>query len=349
MKALFVITGPGVGGDSAAALNISKSLSKYGFESEFALDSKSSGLLFKNNNLKWYKTTVPAAGGHVATKLSLLKAAIKSLSGVFETARLIKKVNPDVVVGLSGGGAVIGCLSAKLAKYPSVCILWTPMDAKICPRVATACVTSTESPLFRNDTEFKNVHKSYSPIDPSVINGDKEKARKLMPEGYDETLPTILLSSGSHLFEKMVFAASKLAKSDIKANIVVVGLMRNEKCLKYLDDENIIYLGFIDWIRDLFKLVDLVISSDDGIMIHETIACGLPLVTLPGVKYGRITQFPEIFKGALVQGHVETIDIEVKEALNHLDEMKENVTEYSKDILEAPDRIAKIIYNTVSN
>jgi len=33
MKALFVITGPGVGGDSAAALNISKSLSKYGFES----------------------------------------------------------------------------------------------------------------------------------------------------------------------------------------------------------------------------------------------------------------------------------------------------------------------------
>jgi hypothetical protein len=29
--------------------------------------------------------------------------------------------------------------------------------------------------------------------------------------------------------------------------------------------------------------------------------------------------------------------------------MKENVNEYSKDILEAPDRIAKIIYNTVSN
>lgn len=347
MKALFVITGPGVGGDSAAALNISKSLSKFGFESEFALDRNSSGLLFKNNNLEWYKTTVPAAGGHVATKFTLLKAAIKSFKGIFETSRLIKKVNPDVVVGLSGGGAVIGCVSAKFANVPSVGILWTPIDAKICPRIATACVTSTESPLFLKESKYENVHKSYSPIDPGVINGDKKKARNLMPEGYDETLPTILLSSGSHLFEKMALAASKLAKSDIKANIVVVGITRNEKCLMYLKEDDIIYLGFIDWIRDLFKLADLVISSDDGIMIHETIACGLPLVTLQGVKYGRITQFPEIFKGALVQGHLETIDTEVKEALNHLDEMKENVAKYSKDILETPDRIAEIIYHSI--
>ncbi len=347
MKALFVITGPGVGGDSAAALNISKSLSKIGVESEFALDSKSSGLLFKNNNLTWYKTTVPAAGGHVASKVSLFKAAIKSMNAVFLTSRLIKKVNPDVVIGLSGGGAVIGCLSAKLANVPSVCILWTPIDAKICPRVATACVTSTESPLFGKETKFKNLHQSYSPIDSTVINGDKEKARNLMPDEYDENLPTILLSSGSHLFEKMVLAASKLGKSDIKANIVVVGINRDEKCLKLLKEGNIIYLGFIDWIRDLFKLTDLVISSDDGIMIHETIACGLPLITLQGVKWGRITRFPEIFEGALVQGHIETIDTEVKEALDHLDEMKENVNKYSKDILETPDRIADIIYHSV--
>ncbi len=347
MKALFVITGPGVGGDSAAALNISKSLAKYGVESEFALNHKSSGLLFKINGIKWHKTTVPAAGGHVASKLSLLKAAIKSIRGVFETARVIKKVNPDVVVGLSGGGAVIGCLSAKISNTPSVCILWTPIDAKICPRVATACVASTESPLFIKETKFKNVHKSYSPIDPTVINGNKENALKLMPEGYDKTLPTILLSSGSNLFEKMVLAASKLGKSGTQTNIVVVGLPQNKKCLKYLKDDNIMYLGFIDWIRDLYKLVDLVISSDDGIMVHEIIASGLPIITLQGVKWGRITQFPDIFKGALVQGHLETIDTEVKEALNNLDVMKENVSKYSKDILESTDRIAEIIYNTV--
>lgn len=346
MKALFVITGPGVGGDSAAALNLSKSLSKYGVESEFALDRKSSGLLLKRNGLKWYKTTIPAAGGHVATKLTLLKAGVKSIRALFETALLIRKVQPDVVVGLSGGGAIIGCLAAKITNFPAVGILWTPLDAKICPRIAT-CVACTESPLFRKETKNKNIYKSYSPIDPSVINGNKEKARKLMPEGYVNTIPTILISSGSHLFEKMALAASKLAKSDIEANIVVVGLTRNKKCLKYLKKDKIIYLGFIDWIRDLFKLTDLVISSDDGIMIHETIASGLPLITLQGVKYGRITQFPEIFKGALVQGHLETIDTDVKEALNHLDEMKENVSKYSKDILESPDRIAEIIYNNI--
>jgi UDP-N-acetylglucosamine--N-acetylmuramyl-(pentapeptide) pyrophosphoryl-undecaprenol N-acetylglucosamine transferase len=346
MKALFMITGPGVGGDSGAALNISKSLSKYGVESEFALDHKASGLLLKENGIKWHKTSIPQAGGHVATKLSLIKAGIKSIKALFEAVILFRKLHPDVVVGLSGGGAIIGCLAAKISNVPSVGILWTPADAKICPRITTT-VACTESPLFKRELKNKNVHKSYSPIDPSVINGNKEKARKLMPEGYDETLPTILLSSGSHLFEKMALATSKLGKSGIHANIVAVGLPRNKKCLKYLRDDNIIFLGYINWIRDLFQLVDLLISSDDGIMVHEAIACGLPIITLRGVKYGRITEFTGIFKGALVEGNLETIDIEVKEALNNLDEMKENVSKYSKDVLESTDRIAEIIYNTI--
>ena len=47
MKALFVVTGRGIGGDAVIAINIAKALSKYDFQSEFALDHTAPGLLFK--------------------------------------------------------------------------------------------------------------------------------------------------------------------------------------------------------------------------------------------------------------------------------------------------------------
>jgi UDP-N-acetylglucosamine--N-acetylmuramyl-(pentapeptide) pyrophosphoryl-undecaprenol N-acetylglucosamine transferase len=72
MKALFVVTGRGIGGDAVTALNIAKALSKYGFQSEFALDHTAPGLLFKKNGLEWHKTSIPQAGGHAPTKKTLV-------------------------------------------------------------------------------------------------------------------------------------------------------------------------------------------------------------------------------------------------------------------------------------
>ena len=74
MKALFVVTGRGIGGDAAIAFNISKALSKYGVKCEFALNHGSPGLLFKKHDIKWHEISIPQAGGHAATKLSLIIA-----------------------------------------------------------------------------------------------------------------------------------------------------------------------------------------------------------------------------------------------------------------------------------
>ena len=37
---------------------------------------------------------------------------------------------------------------------------------------------------------------------------------------------------------------------------------------KYLQSPRIINLGYIDWVPDLYSLVDLAVLSDDGVMIH---------------------------------------------------------------------------------
>ena len=295
MKALFIVTGRGIGGDAMTALNIAKALSKYGFECEFALDHTAPGLLFKKNGIKWHKTSIPQAGGHAATKKTLVNAGLKTMKAAFETMRLVRRISPDIVIGVIGGGAIVGCLAAKLASVPSVGILITPADARVCTRISTT-IALPESNLFQSQFDNNRFHRAYSPVNPEIIMGEREKALKNLPEEYDESLPTILLSSGSTLFKKMAVEASNLSDGRTKANVLVVGDPLEEEYMKYLENTNLIYLGYINWINNLYKIVDIAVVTDDGMMIHKAIAWEIPVVALLGVKYGRYHNLPRYLR-----------------------------------------------------
>ena len=70
MKALFIVTGRGLGGDAMTALNAMNALERRGVTCEIALDASAHGTLFEKNGYEWHKISVPHAGGHSATKLS---------------------------------------------------------------------------------------------------------------------------------------------------------------------------------------------------------------------------------------------------------------------------------------
>lgn len=343
MKALFMITGRGMGGDAVMGLNIAQTLSNRGFKCEFALDHTALGILFKKRNIKWYKTLIPQAGGHAATKSSLFKAALKALKATWEGYKLIKEVKPDIVVGVIGGGAVIGCLSAKLARVPAVGISNTPTDAKIC-RILNPTIMLPESSLF--GIKGKNLHSSYSPIDPKITMGNPQNALKKMPSSYKEDLPTILFSSGSSFFELMAKAAKKISETDIKANILVIGHPLKGEYEKYLKSPKIINLGYIDWIPDLYTLTDIAVLSDDGLMIHEAIACKLPIIALKGVKYGRYHNMASVFPGAVIESDLNNLEDALKRALKMKDEMRKKASSYGEKVIKAGDRIADIIMKT---
>lgn len=342
MKALFIVTGRGIGGDAVTALNIARALNKYDVECEFALDRSAPGLLFKKNDLEWHKIRIPQAGGHAASRVSLAKAALKTSKAAWQASRLCKRINPNVVVGVIGGGAVVGCLAAKLANIPAVGILITPADAKVCTKIATN-IALPESDLFQMDLENENIYKAYSPVTPDIINGDKEKALEMMPPEYDESRPTILFSSGSSLFKKMAMGAAELSEDGLNVNILVVGEPLEKEYLELLKGNNIINLGYINWIKDLYKLIDIAVVTDDGMMIHEAIACQIPIIALIGVKWGRYHNLADIFKGAVLESEVENLNVVTSDALNNLDEMKSYARKYSADVLDSADRIASII------
>lgn len=348
MKALFIVTGRGIGGDAVTALNIARALSEYDVECEFALDHTAPGLLFKKHDLEWYKISVPQAGGHAATKASLVKAAFKTSKAAWEAAKLCRETDPQVVVGVIGGGAVVGCLAGKLTNIPVVGILITPADAKVCTRIATT-VALPESNLFQVDLKNKNIHKAYSPVNPDIIRGDKEKALEMLPPEFNGSRPTILFSSGSSLFEKMAQGAVELSKTGIDANILVVGAPLEEQYLEILKEKNIINLGYINWMQDLYKLVDIAVVTDDGMMIHEAIASHIPVIALLGVKWGRYHNLADVFKGAVLESEIENIGEVTRTALENLDEMKDCALIYSTDVLDSADKIARIIKNQMKN
>jgi len=346
MKALFLVTGRGEGGDAVTAYNISKALARNGFKSEFALDHGATGIFFEKKGIKWHKTSIPQAGGHAATRASLLKGLFKTIKAVFSTLLLIKKTRPKVVIGVIGGGAVIACTASKFTGVSSVGISNTPTDAKVCSNLTTT-IALPESTLFSSQSGKNNVYKAYYPVDPKIVKGSIKKAIKMMPTHYNTDLPTILLSSGSLLFEKMAIAASKLGESSINANIIVVGKIRNPDCKELLESENIIYLGYVDWMQDLLKLSDIAVLSDDGMMINEALACKIPIVSLIRVKYGRYHNIASIFKGAVVESDIEDITGIISDVLNNLDQFKNNAALYGEEILKSSDRIAQIIIEQV--
>ena len=345
MKLLIFVTGRGIGGDAVTAYNILKALESKNISAKIVLDPSAPGYYFKKRNMSWLKTPIPSAGGHAASKSSLFKAGLKTIKAVILGSRLIKKEKADGVIGVIGGGSVIGCLSAKLAHVPAIGVVATPTDTKISLK-CNPTLLLPESPAFTHKDDYVSnyeIQKQYSPIKMDIIHGDKNNILDKLPKKYDANKKSILFASGSTLFDDMAKAARNYAQENDDVNIFLIGAPLHEGINKIIDHPNIINLGYIKYINDLYDLVDLAVITDDGLTLHETIACEIPVVVVIGVKYGRYHGLSRVFDGAVIESNVDNITSVVNKALNNYDSMKEATTKYAKDIIKAPEDLVEFV------
>ena len=345
MKLLIFVTGRGIGGDAVTAYNILKALESKNISAKIVLDPSAPGYYFKKCNMSWLKTPIPSAGGHAASKSSLFKAGLKTIKAVILGSRLIKKEKADGVIGVIGGGSVIGCLSAKLAHVPAIGVVATPTDTKISLK-CNPTLLLPESPAFTHKDDYVSnyeIQKQYSPIKMDIIHGDKNNILDKLPKKYDANKKSILFASGSTLFDDMAKAARNYAQENDDVNIFLIGAPLHEGINKIIDHPNIINLGYINYINDLYDLVDLAVITDDGLTLHETIACEIPVVVVIGVKYGRYHGLSRVFDGAVIESNVDNITSVVNKALNNYDSMKEATTKYAKDIIKAPEDLVEFV------
>ena len=347
MKALIVVTGRGLGGDASIAINFIKKLEQSGVECEIALDESAPGLLFKKKGYDWHKISVPAAGGHVATKASTIKAAFKMLTASFKIRSLIKKLDVDFVFGIIGGGAIVGAVGAKLANVPGFSLISTPLDTKICPKLSR-CYVTPESPNFNLDNLPGNTSKTFLPsnnFEKGNFDNALQKLKKI--ENFDENKKTILFSSGSSIFKGIIDGINNFAEFSDDYNLLLIGLPLQDDYLDNLNP-NIIYLSYIDWLGDLYDFVDLAIVTDDGLSIQEAILHHVPTVCLTRVKWGRYHDMASVFKGATIEAEVYNLNEKIQEALSTSDELKENSKKFAVDISASTNNLIDDILKNVN-
>ncbi|WP_405289927.1 glycosyltransferase [Methanobrevibacter sp.] len=341
MKALLIVTGRGLGGDAAVALNLIKSLEKKGVECEIALDESAPGVLFKKHGYSWHKISIPQAGGHAATKASAAKGAMKLITAASKARNLIKSKNYDFVIGVLGGGAIVASLGAKLARTKVFSLISTPLDSKVCPKF-NECFILPELDKFRWDVLPKNTDRSFYPLSQDAGDGDAEIGLSKLIEcsNFDENKKTIVFSSGSSIFKGMIDAISNVAEYTDEFNLVLVGIPLEDEYIDEINNLDIIYVGFIDWINHLFKFADLAVLTDDGVSLQEALCCDTPIVALTHVKWGRYQNMAGVFKGAIVESSVADVVENIGYAFNNYDSLSENASKYGKLCLEAGDVLA---------
>lgn len=350
MKALFVVTGRGLGGDAAVALNLIKSLEKKGVTCEIALDETAPGLLFKKNGYSWHKISIPQAGGHSATKASAAKGGFKLMSATLKARNLINSRGYDFVVGVLGGGAIVGSLGAKFAGKKAFSLISTPLDSKVCPKF-NECFILPELDKFRWEVLPKNMDRSFYPLPQNAGNGTAEEGLLKLKEfpNFDENKKTIVFSSGSSIFKGMVDAICKVNDSTDEFNLVLVGIPLEDVSLDEIEDRNIIYAGYIDWINHLFKFADLAVLTDDGVSLQESLCCDTPIVALTYVKWGRYQNMAGVFKGAIVESSVDDVFENIMYTFDNYEIISKNASKYGRLCLEASDALADKIIKKVKD
>lgn len=346
MKALFIVTGRGLGGDAMVALNTMKALERKGVECELALDKSAPGILFKDNGYSWYKISIPQAGGHSATKLSALKGALKLIPATFKARSAIKKSNADFVVGVLGGGAIVGSLGAKAARKPGFSLISTPLDSAFCPKFNQSYILP-ELDKFRWENLPKNMDKAFYPLADDMEEGDPKIALEKLKEfpNFDENKKTIVFSSGSSIFKGMLDAINIVSKRTDKYNLVLVGLPLHEEYADLIDEDKYVYVGYINWINHLFQFADLTVLTDDGVSLEEAFTCGKPIIALTRIKWGRYQNMAGVFKGAMIESEVSDVCESIREAFKNYDSLQKNALVYGKQCAEAADDLADKMLN----
>lgn len=323
------------------ALNTMRALEKRGVQCEIALDASAHGSLFEKNGYQWHRISVPHAGGHSATKLSALKGGVKLFMATFKARSLIKKLGVDFVVGVLGGGAIVGSLGAKAARKPGFSLISTPLDSKVCPKF-NKCYILPELDKFRWENLPDNMEKSFYPLADNMDDGDAQVALEKLKEysNFDENKKTIVFSSGSSIFKGMIDGINLVADHTDEYNLVLVGLPLDDEYYELIDEDKIIYAGYINWINHLFKFADLTVLTDDGVSLEEAFTNGKPIVALTRVKWGRYQNMAGVFKGAMIESEVSDVCESIDEAFRNYDSLQEKALVYGQQCLNAADDLA---------
>ena len=205
------------------------------------------------------------------------------LAGAVQSARLMKKIKPDVVFSKGGFVAVPVVFGAWCHHIPVLCHesdLTPGLANKLCKPFATRFATT-----FPECAEVLG-HKAEmtgTPLRPELFQGNREKGLKLL--NLDGTRPILLMMGGSSGAQS-VNAALRAALPILTQTFDVIHLCGRGNLDSSLDGtKGYRQIEFLDAeLPDVFSCADLVLSRAGANALCEFQALGRPMLLIPYPK-----------------------------------------------------------------
>lgn len=277
-----VLAGGGTGGHVIPAIALAQTLRERG-----------ATVRFIGTRGRLEERLVPEAGFDIdyidvrpLTGKSVVQRILGLLSvppAVLRSARLLRRMNPDVVMGVGGyvagpavlGAAVLGVPTAVLEQNATL-----GLTNRLLSRWIDRAFVSYESLLSVFPPDVARV--TGNPLKPSIINASKQKKRRR--KGSAVRILVMGGSQGAKAIDEWVPTA--IAKGGI-AELVRVqhqcGTGRETEVLGAYQQAGIdvSVVPFIDDTAEAFLNSDLVVARSGATTVSELCAMGLPAVLLP--------------------------------------------------------------------
>lgn len=292
----IVFTGGGSGGHFYPALAIAEEFQKRNPDAELlyighagyveSREAPAHGIEFKSVPSRWLELY-----GNIFNKASeVIKASFGMLGGIIKSGVILRKFNPDVVIGTGG---FVAFPVIKAAEFMGMSCYLHEQNAA--PGRGNLSLAKKAKRIF---TGFPNTEKTLGFPEKTVYTGNpvrsdfsdlsKEESRKRLGIGEDEfVLLTVGGSLGSETINSVAHEYAKRINGK-KGYTLICGTGS-----PYFDDfskrlaeegisgENIRVHSYIDNMKDCISAVDMVVCRAGAMSIAELLVAGRPSIIIP--------------------------------------------------------------------
>ncbi len=334
-------------------------------------ENKNAEIMFIGTTRGLENDLVPRAGFELKTieayginrKISIenIKNMLRTLRGFSETKKIVKKFNPDIVIGT--GGFICGpvLLAATKLKIPTML-----HESNAFPGVTTKILSGKVDAVLLG---FEDAKPRLPKAKKIVITGTPTKVRKIKLSqmqkdkiikelGLRIDLPIVLIFGGSQgartinscLIEiiqkksnsnyQIIWASGQkqydIIKNDLKELKIDINKIQNVKILPYIYN-----------MEEMMNLADIVISRSGAMTITEIAKCGKPAIFIP---FPFATENHQEYNAKVLE-NVEAAKIILDKDLN-VETLSNTLNEMLKDkvkLLEMGKNAEKVAINDVED
>ncbi len=282
----FILSGGGTGGHIYPAIAIADALKAKYPHSEF---------LFVGSQDRMEMQKVPQAGykikglwiAGIQRKLtwSNLMFPFKLISSLFKSARIIKKFQPDVVIGT--GGFASGPLLEMATRYRVPALIQEQnsfagiTNKLLAKKVQKICVAYDSMQQFFPE---EKIVKTGNPVRLDLLNTEENREVGLAKFNLDLTKKTLLIlggSLGARAINRLIDRELQFILDQGLQIIWQCGQLYYEEYKKHNANEHVQVLSFIDTMNLAYAAADVIISRAGAGSVSELALVGKPVIFIP--------------------------------------------------------------------